>query len=64
MAQQTTCPLCDREASYHRLYTHLQTHHCKSDLSRALLDEVDGSGAIPQSGYDHPDRREPAVNPT
>jgi hypothetical protein len=64
MPQDTTCPLCDREASYHRLYTHLQTYHCKSDLSRALLDEVEESEPMRQSGYEHPEHRELTLNPT
>jgi hypothetical protein len=36
---QCTCPICDHEASYVRVYEHLQTGHRKSTLCRTLLDE-------------------------
>jgi hypothetical protein len=43
MPQDTpTCPLCERTGSTTRIYQHLQTTHRKSELSRRLLEEVEG----------------------
>jgi hypothetical protein len=36
---QCTCPICDHESTYVRVYQHLQTGHRKSTLSRTLLEE-------------------------
>lgn len=34
-----SCPLCDFEADFQRVYRHLQKSHRKSKLSRKLLDD-------------------------
>jgi hypothetical protein len=69
---QCTCPICDHEATYVRVYQHLQTGHRKSTLCRTLLEEradgrdpreedpttVDRSGDEPEERTDH---RDPAI---
>jgi len=68
---QCTCPICDHESTYARVYEHLQTGHRKSTLCRTLLEErQDGdqrngdSAIVDRSSSDHeeqPNHRDPAV---
>jgi hypothetical protein len=52
-------PLCDRTGSTTRIYQHLQTTHRKSELSRRLLEALEGEskelvGAEIQASHSHP----------
>jgi len=44
------CPLCDFEDDRTTVYTHLQTAHRKSELSRNLLDEAYGQATPLRTG--------------
>ena len=54
-----TCPICEKAGSTTRIHQHLQTTHRKSELSRRLLEEVEGEskelvGAEIQASHSHP----------